>query len=75
MFKVLDWAVQNWKPLVFLMTVGFLLGMIKPITNWLRNIKESLREIFTPLGFLVFLTLIGFAIFLIFAWKNGLFDL
>lgn len=74
MIKIFDWVLQNWKGVVFFLTIGFLFTMIKPITDWLRGIKESMREIFTPLGFLVFIVLIGFAIFIVFPGKVGCFQ-
>lgn len=75
MLKIFDWIVRNWKIITLILTLLFLLTMIKPITSWLRTIKESLREIFTPLGFIVFIILIAFGVWIVYLYKSGLFEI
>ncbi len=73
MWQLLQWLMQNWKIITLILLVGFMISMVKPITNALRNLKESFKEMFTPLGAFVTLILIAFAIFLIYAYNSGWF--
>lgn len=73
MFKLLEWLINNWKTIILILTIGTLIGFIKPISDFIRNIKLSLREIFTPVGFVVTLALIAFALFIVYMYKGGLF--
>lgn len=65
MVKVVEWISQNWKSLTLVLGFIFLFSLLKPIADMLRNAKEGVRELFTPLGFLVFLVLIIFGIWLL----------
>ena len=48
----------------------FVFAMIKPAANLLRGVKDGVRELFTPAGFLAFLILLGLAIFLFVFFKG-----
>ncbi|HTO17362.1 MAG TPA: hypothetical protein VLZ83_16475 [Edaphocola sp.] len=70
MLRVLDWFAENWKIVTLILGFLFIFGFVKPITDMLRGVKDGMKEIFTPLGFFVFITLIGFVIFLFFVYKG-----
>lgn len=70
MLKVYEFFVDNWRFITLALLFIFLFSLIKPITNMLRNFKDGIREIFTPLGMFVFLCMIAFGIFLFFVYKG-----
>lgn len=72
MIKFLEWFVNNWKVITMILAFIFLFALIKPITDGLRNSKEGIKEIFTPLGFFVFLVLVILGIYL-FSFFKGVF--
>lgn len=72
MFKLIEWGIENWKVIGLVLTILVLLSLLVPITNGIRNAKQGLKEIFTPLGFLVFVGLILLAIFLYTQFKGYL---
>lgn len=64
MFKVIEWITLNWKVITIFLGFIFLFSMIKPLADMLRGVKEGVKEIFTPVGFLVLVILILFGIWL-----------
>lgn len=70
MFKLLDWIIQNWKSVMLIISVMMLLVFVVPLTRLIRGAKEGAKEVLTPLGFLVFLILLVFAIWLIYFFKG-----
>jgi len=58
LIDVLKWMWSNL-PIVFLViSVSTLFGVIVGITRFLRNIREGMREMMTPLGGIVTLIMI-----------------
>lgn len=70
MLKIFEWFVANWKTITLIFAFIFLFALIKPITDGLRNSKEGIKEIFTPLGFLVFLVLVIVGIYIFSNFKG-----
>ena len=70
MFKVIEWITLNWKVITIFLGFIFLFSMIKPLADMLRGVKEGVREIFTPVGFLVLVVLILFGIWLFTQFKG-----
>lgn len=70
MFKVIEWITLNWKVVTIFLGFIFLFSMIKPLADMLRGVKEGVREIFTPVGFLVLVVLILFGIWLFTQFKG-----
>ena len=70
MLKFIDWFSQNWKVISLLLGFVFVFGMIKPAANLIRGVKDGVREIFTPAGFLAFIILLALAIFLFVFFKG-----
>lgn len=71
MFKLIDWFTQNWKAITLILLFIFVFGLIKPLTDALRNFKEGFKQIFTPMGFLVFIVLIALVVFLVYFFKGS----
>ena len=72
MLKFFEWFTQNWKAITLILGFTFVFAMIIPLANLLRGVKDGVRELFTPAGFLAFLILITLAIFL-FTYFKGVF--
>ena len=72
MLKFIEWFVTNWKIITLVLMFIFVFAFIKPVANLLRGIKDGIKELFTPAGFLAFLIVIALAIFL-FAYFKGVF--
>lgn len=70
MLKFIDWFTQNWKAITMLLGFTFVFAMIIPVANLLRGVKDGVREIFTPAGFLAFIILLILAIFLFVFFKG-----
>lgn len=70
MLKVIDFITQYWQQLTLIMLFLFLFAFVKPIVDFLRSVKDGLKEIFNPLGFFVFLVLILFGIFIYFFFQG-----
>lgn len=70
MFKVIEWVSLNWKFLTLVLGFLFLFSLIKPLAEFMRNAKEGIREIFTPIGFFVFVVLIIFGVWLFTQFKG-----
>jgi len=65
MAKLVRWVIENWHLFALFFFVLFWLSLTGSITKGLRNAKDGFREIWNPLGFIVFLVLgiIGFVIY------------
>lgn len=64
LIDALKWLWNNM-PFVFMMiTIGTFFTLLVAITRWIRNIKEGIKEMATPLGLIVaFLLMIMFFVF------------
>ena len=58
MFDFLAWLLVNWKVILNIGFIIFLLGMVPSITIAIRNAKNGVRESLTPLGFIVLLLML-----------------
>lgn len=61
--SIIIWVSKNWKLILTVLTVMFLLSLVGPITLMLRRTKEGMKEALTPLGFVVLLIIL-FLIFI-----------
>jgi len=57
MLTIYTWIVENWKVFTGIFVLIFLLSMSGSITETLRGAKKGLKEVVTPLGFFIFITL------------------
>lgn len=70
MFKAIEFISEHWQKILLVLSILFIFPFVKIITDFLRNVKDGMKEIFTPLGFIVFLCLIAFVVFLVFVYKG-----
>lgn len=70
MFKFIEWFAQNWQIITLILTFIFIFAFIKPVANLLRGIKDGIKELFTPAGFLAFLIVLALAMYLFFYFKG-----
>lgn len=61
MFTIIDFLVDNWNQFALIGAAVLIFFASGNITRTLRGAKEGLKEVFTPLGFLVFLVLVYIA--------------
>lgn len=70
MLKFIEWFTLNWKIITLILGFIFVFAMIKPVADLLRGVKDGIKELFTPAGFLAFLILLALAIFLFVFFKG-----
>lgn len=70
MLKFFEWFTLNWKIITLILGFIFVFAMIKPVADLLRGVKDGIKELFTPTGFLAFLILLALAIFLFVFFKG-----
>lgn len=58
MAKVGRWIIENWQLFAMFGFLLFSLAMTGSITKGIRAAKEGFKEIWNPLGFFVFVTII-----------------
>lgn len=71
MLWLLRFIVDNYKIILFILLLLFLLSLIRPITLMINEAKEGIKLSFTPTGFIVLIILI-FLTFFIYAKAKGL---
>lgn len=59
--QVYTWIVENWRMLLPVGLLLFLLSISGSITRMLRDAKNGLKETMTPLGFIIFLMILYLA--------------
>lgn len=70
MLRVINWLYQNWQWLTIIMVLLIVLSLTGSITNTLRSAKEGLKQLFTPLGFIVLLIIVIIVVVLIKSVQN-----
>lgn len=55
MLTVIDWLMANYKWILIVMTLLVVLSIVGSLTTTIRGAKKGLKEIFTPLGFVIFI--------------------
>lgn len=58
MTKAYLWITENWQLVGATLILMTLLGMSGTITQSVRQAKNGLKEVFTPLGLIIFLGII-----------------
>lgn len=53
MIKIVDFIVENYERFGLIVLFLILLGMTGNITKLIRDAKEGLKQVFTPLGFVI----------------------
>lgn len=53
MFTIIDWIIDNWHQFALIGAAVLILFASGNITRTLRGAKDGLKEVFTPLGFIV----------------------
>jgi len=59
--KIYSWITDNWQLVGATLILMTLLGMSGTITQSVRQAKNGLKEVFTPLGLIIFLGIIYMA--------------
>jgi len=57
MFTIIDFLVDNWHQFALIGAAILIFFASGNITRTLRGAKDGLKEVFTPLGFLVFIVI------------------
>lgn len=70
MIGIYKFIINNWQIILTILTLITILSLIVPITNAIKASKEGVKNIFTPLGFGVFIILVGVVLVLFFKFKG-----
>jgi hypothetical protein len=69
MIAIYKWLTENWIWLSAVLILMAVLTLTETITNFLRAAKEGLKQLFTPLGIVVFCILVIVIVILYFKVK------
>jgi len=58
MITIIDWIRENWYQFILIGVLLLIFFASGNITRTLRGAKEGLKEVFTPLGFIVFCVIV-----------------
>lgn len=61
MISIGQWILENWSLIILLGILLIILSMTGTITQSLRTAKSGLKEMITPLGFIIFLAIVFIA--------------
>ena len=70
MIAIYKWLTENWIWLSAVLILMAVLTLTGTITNFLRAAKEGLKQLFTPLGIVVFCILVIVIVILYFKVKT-----